>query len=723
MSDKGPASYSVSVKIGQTAAPGKAPVDQHVEDRKLGVRELLDKAVEAHRGGQFADAERLYRLVLEKDPDDPNALTNIGTLCFQRGQMDEGIAHLERSLAVKPAQPHALSNLANALTMMQRFEAAKEVCLKAIVLQPDNAEAHNNLGNIRRELGDNDGALEAYEQAFALNPTLVAALGNAATLLRAIKRPDDALGVLERALRADPTYFDAWNEKGNCLQEVGRHAESLAAYEQALALNPGYVEALSNMAVALTTLRRAEEAIGFCNRAIALRPTHADAYNNRGNALRQLERDAEAIPDFRKAIELKPDLADAHNNLGIALHAMRRNDEALAMFDKALALNPRLGEAHANKGNVLRELHRYEEALDQYDIAIGMNSALRDALNNKGITLNEMRRFDDALAAFDQAWAADPKFSDAPWNKSIVYIVTQRYEEGWKHYEWRWKRGEFHDKPNPYGKKPWLGDRDIAGKWLMLTAEQGMGDTLQMLRYAPLLAQKGINVIAAVQNALVDLTRTVPGVSIVLGEGKPLPPWDEFIPTMSLPLAFATTIDTVPQTVPYVFPTNEAKAKWAGRLGPRTKPRVGLVWSGNRSHKNDHNRSLPLRALLPLLDLDAQFVSLQVEYRDVDKAVMDQDGRITNLQGEITSFMDTAALMDQLDLVISVDTSVAHLAGAMGKPLWLLLPYTPDYRWHLDDAHTPWYPTATLVRQSQDRRWEPVVQTLKTMGKGWLETA
>ncbi len=436
-----------------------------------------------------------------------------------------------------------------------------------------------------------------------------------------------------------------------------------------------------------------------------------------------LERDAEAIPDFRQAIALKPELADAHNNLGIALHAMRRNDEALAAFDRALALNPKLGEAHANKGNVLRELRRYEEALDQYDIAIGMNSALRDAMNNKGITLNEMRRFDEALAAFDKAWAADPAFSDAPWNKSIVYIVTQRYEEGWKHYEWRWKRAEFNDKPNPYGKKPWLGDRDIAGKWLMLTAEQGMGDTLQMLRYAPLLAEKGVKVIAAVQNALVDIARTVPGVSIVLGEGKPLPPWDEFIPTMSLPYAFKTTIETVPQNIPYVFATAEAKAKWAGRLGPRTRPRVGLVWSGNKVHKNDHNRSLPLRTLLPLVDLDAQFVSLQVEYRDVDKAVMDEDGRILNLQGEIKSFMDTAALMDQLDLVISVDTSAAHLAGAMGKPLWLLLPYTPDYRWHLDDAHTPWYPTATLVRQSEDRRWEPVIETLKTMGEGWLKTA
>lgn len=718
MNDKEPSPYSVSMKIG------KPSVDPDVEDRRLTVRELLDKAVETHRSGQFADAERLYRLVLEQDPDDPNALTNIGTLCFQRGQMDEGVVHLERSLAVKLAQPHALSNLANALTMMQRFDEAKTVCLQAIVLQPDNAEAYNNLGNIRRELGDTEGALEAYEQAFALNPTLVSALGNEATLLRALKRAEDALSVLDRALRADPNYFDAWNEKGNCLQEVGRHQESVAAYEQALAQKPDFVEALSNMAVALTTLKRAEEAIDYCNRAIAARPTHADAYNNRGNALRVLQRDAEAIPDFRKAIALKPELADARNNLGIALHAMRRHDEALAMFEKALALNPKLGEAHANRGNVLRELRRYEEALDEYDIAIGMNSALRDAVNNKGITLNEMRRFDEALAAFDQAWAVDPAFSDAPWNKSIVYIVTQRYEEGWKYYEWRWKRGEFDDKPNPYGKKPWLGDRDIAGKWLMLTAEQGMGDTLQMLRYAPLLAEKGVKVIAAVQNALVDITRTVPGVSIVLGEGKPLPPWDEFIPTMSLPFAFKTTVDTVPQTVPYVFAAAEAKTRWADRLGPRARPRIGLVWSGNKAHKNDHNRSVPLCTLLPLLDgLDAEFVSLQVDYRDVDKAVMDEDGRIANLQDEIKSFMDTAALIDQLDLVISVDTSVAHLAGAMGKPLWLLLPYTPDYRWHLDVAHTPWYPTATLVRQSEDRRWEPVVETLKTMGEDWRKTA
>jgi tetratricopeptide (TPR) repeat protein len=715
MNDQGPESFSSG--DDSTTAPESTP------DLKARIRRLLEQAVDLHRAGRLDEAEAVYRQVLALDAEEPNALTNIGTIFFQRGRIPEGVPYLEASLRAKPAQPNALSNLANGLTALGRFEEARAACEQAVALEPANADAWNNLGNAQRELGEVDGAVDAYERAFAANPQMASALGNEATLLRAAKRFDETAAVLERALAADPLYVDAWNELGNCLQEQGKVEESLPAYDRALAIQPDHPEAISNTAVALTTLKRFDEAIAWCDRALALRPAYADAWHNRGSALRGQKLYDEAAAAFERALTLKPEMADGWNNLGIVRHEQGRREEALAAFERAVALKPAFGEAHANRANALREVGRFEEALSAYDTAMATGASRRDATNNRGICLAEMHRFDEAIAAFEEAGRIDPDFAESPWNKSIILLMTGDEAEGWRLYEQRWKRDEFKEKPNPYGKTPWLGERDIAGKVLLVTAEQGIGDTLQMLRYVPLLADRGIKVLAAVQNALVDLAREVPGMWGVLGEGQPIPHWDEFTPTMSLPLVFGATPDTIPQDIPYVFAPEAAATRWAGRLGLRRKPRIGLVWSGSREHKNDRNRSIPLQTLSPLLDLDAELISLQIDYREADLELLQAGGRILDLKDEIKAFADTAGIMEQLDLVISVDTSVAHLAGAMGKPLWLLLPYTPDFRWRLDAPDTPWYPTARLWRQGEDHRWEPVIEQVRAAAKTWLETA
>jgi hypothetical protein len=416
---------------------------------------------------------------------------------------------------------------------------------------------------------------------------------------------------------------------------------------------------------------------------------------------------------------LKPDLANAHNNIGIVLHEQGKRAEALAEFDIAQAIDPELSETHGNRANLLRELGRYEEALAEYDAAIALKAGVRDAHNNRAVCLVEMRRFPEAFAAFDEAMRIDPGFAEAPWNKAILLIMRGRDEEGWPDYELRWKRMEFVDKPNPYGKKPWLGERSISGKVVLLTAEQGIGDTLQMLRYIPLLTAKGARVLAAVQNPLVELVRAMPGAWGVLGERQPIPHWDEFVPTMSLPLAFGGRAEDYPRKTPYLVTPEAAKARWAERLGPKTKPRIALAWSGSRDHKNDHNRSMALETLRPLLDVDAEFISLQIDHRECDLPL---DPRILNLQDEIKDFVDTAAIVEQCDLVISVDTSAAHLAGALGRPLWLLLPYMPDFRWYQEGEETPWYPTARLWRQDEDRSWPPVIERVRAEAEAWVKT-
>jgi tetratricopeptide (TPR) repeat protein len=674
------------------------------------IRRLLDQTLTLHQAGRLAEAEAGYRRVLALDPRDPNALTNLGTIMFQWGRTLEGIPYFEASLAAKPAQPNALSNLSHGLTLLGRFAEARDACEKAVALQPDNADAWNNLGNARRELDDVDGAVEAYERAIASDPSMITALGNESTLLRAKGRNEEAMAVLHRALAIDPFYVDAWNELGNCLQALGRHAESLTAYDECLKVRPDHVEALSNKGVALNALKRFDESIACCDRALALRPNYAEGWHNRGNALRGQKKFDEAMADFQRAVALKPELADAHNNIGIILHEQGQPFEALEAFDRAHALNPRLGEVHGNRANVLRELNRFDEALEEYDTAIAMKAGLRDAINNRAICLAEMGLIDQAIAGFDEAAALDPAFAEAPWNLGVLMLMLGQDLEGWRLYEKRWKRMEFDDKPNPYGKAPWLGERDIAGKVLLITAEQGIGDTLQMLRYIPLLADRGIKVVAAVQNPLVELARGIPGAAFVLGERQPIPPWDEFIPTMSLPLAFGGVAESYPRNTPYVSAPAPVKARWAERLGPRTRPRIGLVWSGSREHKNDRNRSIPLKTLAPLLDLDADFISLQIA------------SPILNLKGEIKDFVDTAGIVENLDLMISVDTSVAHLVGALGKPLWLMLPFMPDFRWRLEGTETPWYPSARLWRQAGDRAWEPLVERMRAEAEAWLRT-
>jgi tetratricopeptide (TPR) repeat protein len=683
-------------------------------DPKQAARALLDRALAAHTRGQLDEAEPLYRQVLEKNPQDHNALTNLGTIFLQRGRLGEGIPFLEASLQIKANQANALTNLGNALTTLRRFDEALSACERSVILQPESHDAFNNLGNVLRELGRPEEALTAYDRALALKPDFSVVLNNKGNLLRNLGRLDEALAVLDQAIVFQGGYVEARNEKANVLAEMKQGDAALAAYDQALALNPEFAEAWSNKAVVLQRLKRLDEALAAGERAIALRPDYADALYNTANVLADLKRFDEALSLFDRVIALRPDYGDAYNNRGAALQELKRWDEALADLEKARALSPGLAAVHGNRGNVLRAMGQLDDALAAYRQGVALDPNYLDALNNIGIVLSEMGRAEEALAALDLAIAANPEFPDSRWNKSLLCILTQRYTEGWRLYEWRWRQREWVFGEMPFLEPHWLERANLAGKSLLIRAEQGLGDTLQMLRYMPLLAERGIRVILAVQKPLGDIARRVRGVSQVVVEGEAIPPHDFNCMIMSLPLGFETTVETIPADVPYLSISQDIRDKWAERLGPKTRPRVGLVWSGSTVHKNDGNRSIPLKTVLPLLDANpaVEFFSLQLEYREADQALMAADGRIRSSHTELKSLMDTGGLIEQMDLVISVDTSVAHLAGALGKPLWLLLPWIPDYRWHLEDEHTPWYPTARLFRQPQVNDWPGVVRRL-----------
>ena len=415
-----------------------------------------------------------------------------------------------------------------------------------------------------------------------------------------------------------------------------------------------------------------------------------------------------AVELFAKAIALKPDFAEAHSDRGMALRKLRRFEEAVASYDEAIALKPDFAMAYNNRANALLDLNRPDEALTSCDTAIALNPGLVLAHYNRGNALQALKRPEEALASFERATALKPDFTEANWNKGLCLLLMGRFDQGLRLYEWRKWRAE-PVATNSFPQPIWLGDQDIAGKTLFLWWEQGFGDTIQFCRYAPLVEARGAKVIMSVQNPLLKLLKQISPTIAVVGADEVPREFDFHCPLLSLPLAFGTTLATIPAQQQYLKADEELRVAWEARLPPKRKPRIGLVWSGRTGHKNDRNRSMELRQLLPILSADADWICLQNEIREKDLAVLRQSGGMKYFGDELRDFSDTAALLDLMDLVITVDTSVAHLAGAMGKPVWILLPHNPDWRWLLDRDDSPWYPSARLFRQSQAANWAGLI--------------
>ena len=458
--------------------------------------------------------------------------------------------------------------------------------------------------------------------------------------------------------------------------EKGKLAQAETTYRAILAQDPSNANALHKLGVILTRRKNPAAAVEFLQRAVALRPRTAAAHASLGNTLRALKQHEEAVASYERALALKPDSVAVLNNRGATLRILRRYEEALASYERALALEPGDAGLHNNRGNVLLALRRHEEA----------------------------------LASYQRALALKPDHAGAHWNEGLCRLLLGDLSQGWRKYEWRWQRPTFSSLKRDFTPPLWLGDQSLQGRIILLHAEQGLGDTIQFSRYAERVAALGATVLLEVQPPLQSLLASLKGPAQVLAKGEPLPAFDYHCPLLSLPLAFDTRADTIPADIPYVRAPAERIAHWEIRLGPRSKPRVGIVWSGQPKHRNDRNRSLAFRALAPILQQDIQIVSLQKEVRERDRALLDRHDKVMNFGEELADFADTAGLVAALDLVIAVDTSVAHLAGALGRPLWLLLPHTPDWRWLLNRADSPWYPTARLFRQPSVGDWASVVQ-------------
>jgi tetratricopeptide (TPR) repeat protein len=507
----------------------------------------------------------------------------------------------------------------------------------------------------------------------------------------------------------EPDHFDALHLVAFIDMQQGRFDEALAGYDRALAVRPDDAHALYNRGVALHLLQRFDAALASYDRALALQPDYAEALSNCGVTLYELQRFDAALASYDRALAARPDFAEALSNRGNTLQALQRFDAALASYDQALAVRTDYAEALSNRGVTLHRLQRFEEALASYDRALAVQPDYAQALSNRGNTLQELKRFDAALANYDRALALQPDYAEAHFNKSLLQLLKGDFDAGWRDYEWRWKNQNLKLTKRDFAQPLWLGETAIAGKTILLHSEQGFGDTIQFCRYAPLVAARGARVLLEMPALLKDLMASLAGVAELISAKDQYPHFDLHCPLHSLPLALRTRIETIPAHVPYLTAPPQSLRRWSAARGSKHRLRVGIAWSGAPAHRNDVNRSIKLRSLLPLLAIDADFVSLQKDVRADDAAVLRDCSHLVHFANELETFADAAAVIASLDLVISVDTSVAHLAGALAKPVWVLLPFVPDFRWLLDREDSPWYPTARLFRQHAAGDWSAVI--------------
>jgi len=544
---------------------------------------------------------------------------------------------------------------------------------------PLDFDALHLKGALLRRRGDAPGAVASIEKAIAANPARGAdAQLNLANALLDAGRAGDAVQHYDRALAANPNDAAAWLRRGDALQICADNAAAVESYRRAIALGAGDAPLYHNLALALRKLHKADEALDAAERAIALRPDYGDALHVAGNALATLGRTQEALARYRQALAFKPDNAELHSNVAHALHMLGAHGEARGHYDRAIALRPGFTEAYFNRAVL---------SLETLDMAA-------------------------AKADFEGAIAAEPAHEMAHRALSAVLLATGEFKRGWDEYEWRWRGAQTGaqagDRKREFDVPRWSGDFDIAGKRILLHAEQGFGDTIQFARYVPMVAALGAQVVLEVQPALKPLFAGMAGVAELTGWLEPVPPVDCQCPVMSLPHAFGTTLETVPAPKVYLQADPALVAHWRKRLGAGFN--VGFACSGSTTHKNDSNRSIPIDRFMAIAGGGQRFFCLQKDFRAPDRAWLQAHPEIAVCAGELGTFADTAAAIEALDLVVSVDTSIAHLAGALGKPIWVLIPYNADWRWLQHRQDSPWYPSMRLFRQPRFGDWQSPIE-------------
>ena len=640
----------------------------------------LQAAWQHHQSGNLHQAEQIYRQVLAAHPQHPRALHLLGLIALQAGRNEAAIELIGRSLALNAAQPMAHFHQGVAYHSLGKLPEAVSSYQQASRLQPELADIHNNLGNALREQGKFDEAVASYQQA----------------------------------LRVKPDFAHAWNNLGIVLAQKGQLSEAVAAFHRALQLQPDYAVAYSNLGLALAKQGKPGEAIQSFREALRVQPGYAEAYHNLGNAQRQLGQFAKAVESYQQAIQLQLNLPEVHDNLGIALSHLGRFDEAVASFQAALRINPQFAEAYNSLGNTLQKQGRFDEAAAAVETALRLKPQFAEAHNTLGVIRSQQRRLDEALASYHKAIQLKPDHAEAHLNRGMVWLQQGSLEAGWTEFEWRWECRNYPRRP--FQQPAWDGSA-LGGRTILLHAEMGLGDTIQFVRYAPLVKDRGGRVVVEPQAVLVPLLARTRGIDQLVARDAPLPDFDIHAPLLSVPHLLGTTLASIPADIPYVIPDPELVEHWRQEMDAVRGFKVGIAWRGSATYPGDMQRSIPLIHFAPLAEVESvHLFSLQKGPGSEELQALAGRFPVTDLASRLDeksgAFMDTAAVMKSLDLVITADTSIGHLAGALGVPVWLALGLTPHWPWFLHHETTPWYPRHHLFRRARSESWDDVFERI-----------
>jgi tetratricopeptide (TPR) repeat protein len=617
----------------------------------------LASAFAAYQGGDLVQAKRLARQALDRNPKRAGAWHLAGVIDMQSGHLAEALAAFDASLLLQPTNADVLANRGLALHQLGRHAEAVHSYGAALNIRPDAAQTHNNRGMALADLGDLDVAQQDYQRAIQLQPDYAAAHYN--------------LGLL--------------------LLTRGQFEGSLTSFDTAIGLAADHAEAHASRGLALHGLKRYAQALASYDQAISLQPAFALAYNNRGLTHQALRDFSAAVHDYQAAIAYEPSLSQAYSNLGTAFKAMHCFDDALLAYDQSLAANP----------------------------------AVAQVLCNRGAVLQALQRADEARACFDEAIALDADLVEAHCHRAYVSLLLGDWVAGWQSYEWRAQHPQSRIARRNFSAPRWTRHDSLQGKTILVHSEQGLGDTLQFCRFVSGLAYRGAHVVFEVQRPLFSVLQMLSGVGQVLAAGDDLPGFDFHCPLMSLPLELGITeAYLLDNPAPYLAADPDKLQHWARRLGARRRPRVGLVWNGGfrpeqpELWSTHERRNISLAEISTLNTPGVDFFSLQ-KGEPAESQVLAEIGlhwpsdNFFNYAAELKDFSDTAAIIANLDLVISVDTSTAHLAAAMGKPVWLLNRFDTCWRWQLHRRDSPWYPTLTLFRQTAAADWSTPLQQIR----------
>ena len=676
---------------------------------KTPLDEILTSARICFRQGKIGEAETLCKEAIESDEHCAQAWHLLGLVDFNLKRNDEAVEHLTKSIELQADWAESHGDWGCVFTRLGRDAQAVACFERSVQLDQRYHGGWFNLGILHRRAGRLKDARQAAEKAIELKPDWVQAHYSLGCILGDSELHDQAAECYRRVLNIKPDWTTARYNLGCALMLLDRMGEAIDNFQLVLQQKDDYIKAWVSMGKAMAGAKRTPEAAAAISRAIALDDNYADAHYQFGKLAAACGKLDEAAVSLGRAAEIDAQNPEFQNELGVVLAKLGRSDQAVAAYRRAIELKPNYVSACFSLAEEFKSQNKFDAAIAVYKKMMTPLPKSMDLLHNIGYSLDALGASNDAVEAFDKVLATEPDHAEAHTSRAMIMLKTTGYRQGWDEFEWRLKSRSKMNVPRSFTQPRWDG-RQLDGERILLYGEKVFGDTFQFLRYVPLVVARGGKVVLETQDRVSRLLYGFPAAEEVISTGYALPQFDYHCPLVSLPGVFKTTADTVPCDIPYINARQADVQSWADRLGEKKNFRVGIVWAGSPNTPTDATRSAPISCLAPLTTIPgASLYSLQVGGRAGELSQLPA-GAINDLSPQLQDFTDAAAAISQMDLVISVDTAAAHLAGAMGKDVWLLLPFVGDWRWLIDRDDSPWYPTMRIFRQQTPGDWDELIQ-------------